>query len=66
MRAHSPKTRGAADEHIVTIDTDSAPRILFYGEDFLLRGSAGRHARDLSAAADAPGCPTRAPRSATR
>src|SRR5262245_7393532 len=35
MRAIRPRTRGAADESIVTIDTDSAPRILFYGEDFL-------------------------------
>ena len=25
----------SADENIITIDTDSAPRILFYGEDFL-------------------------------
>ena len=25
----------AADENIITIDTDSAPRIMFYGEDFL-------------------------------
>src|SRR5207237_7169129 len=36
MRAIRPRTRGAADESIVTIDTDSAPRILFYGESFLL------------------------------
>ena len=35
MRAIHPRTRGAADESVVTIDTDSAPRILFYGEDFL-------------------------------
>ena len=35
MRAIRPRTRGAADENIVTIDTDSAPRIMFYGEDFL-------------------------------
>ena len=35
MRAIRPRTRGALDEHVVTIDTDSAPRILFYGEDFL-------------------------------
>src|SRR5690606_23168245 len=35
MRAIRPRTRGAADESVVTIDTDSAPRILFYGEDFL-------------------------------
>ena len=25
----------SADENIITIDTDSAPRIMFYGEDFL-------------------------------
>jgi hypothetical protein len=35
MRAIKPRTRGAPDENVVTIDTDSAPRILFYGEDFL-------------------------------
>src|SRR4029078_12591763 len=35
MRAIRPRTRGAADESVVTIDTDSAPRILFYGENFL-------------------------------
>src|SRR5207248_331338 len=35
MRAIRPRTRGAADESIITIDNDSAPRILFYGEDFL-------------------------------
>ena len=35
MRAIRPRSRGAADESVVTIDTDSAPRILFYGEDFL-------------------------------
>src|SRR3954463_16184270 len=35
MRAIRPRHRGALDESVVTIDTDSAPRILFYGEDFL-------------------------------
>src|SRR5262245_45779702 len=36
MRALRPsRTRGAGDENIVTIDTDSAPRIMFFGEDFL-------------------------------
>jgi hypothetical protein len=35
MRALRPRTRGVPSDHIVTIDTDSAPRILFYGEDFL-------------------------------
>src|SRR3954468_9554213 len=35
MRAIRPRTRGALDECVVTIDTDSAPRIMFYGEDFL-------------------------------
>ena len=35
MRAIRPKTRSRTHEHIVTIDTDSAPRIMFYGEDFL-------------------------------
>src|SRR5437870_992655 len=35
MRAIRPRARGAADESVVTIDTDSAPRIMFYGEDFL-------------------------------
>ena len=33
MRAIRPRTRGAADECVVTIDNDSAPRIMFYGED---------------------------------
>src|SRR6266498_1714398 len=36
MRAIRPRTRGAANESVITIDNDSAPRILFYGEDFLL------------------------------
>src|SRR4051812_47479228 len=36
MRSLSKKPRGASDENVVYIDTDSAPRILFYGEDFLL------------------------------
>jgi hypothetical protein len=36
MRALRPRTRAGARDHIVTIDTDSAPRILFYGENFLL------------------------------
>ena len=31
MRAIRPKTRSRSREHIVTIDTDSAPRIMFYG-----------------------------------
>lgn len=35
MRAIRPRSKGASNEHIVTIDTDSAPRILFYGENFL-------------------------------
>src|SRR5579862_1929704 len=34
MRAIRTKTR-SSDENVVTIDTDSAPRIMFYGEDFL-------------------------------
>ena len=32
----APRPAPHAREHIVTIDTDSAPRILFYGENFLL------------------------------
>jgi nickel-dependent lactate racemase len=36
MRALRPRTRARDREHIVTIDTDSAPRIMFYGENFLL------------------------------
>ncbi len=36
MRAIRPKLRSHARENIVTIDTDSAPRILFSGENFLL------------------------------
>ena len=36
MRAIRPRTRARDREQVVTIDTDSAPRILFYGENFLL------------------------------
>src|SRR5688500_8856419 len=36
MRAVRPKTRVTGREHVVTIDTDSAPRILFSGKNFLL------------------------------
>jgi hypothetical protein len=36
VRAIRPRTRARDREQIVTIDTDSAPRILFYGENFLL------------------------------
>lgn len=36
MRAIRPRTRPDSREHVVTIDTDSAPRIMFYGENFLL------------------------------
>lgn len=34
-RTSTSPARGASEENVVTIDTDSAPRILFYGEDFL-------------------------------
>jgi lactate racemase len=36
MRAIRPRTRARDREQVVTIDTDSAPRILFHGENFLL------------------------------
>src|SRR3954466_1968579 len=36
MRAIRPKTRSQTREHIVTIDTDSAPRIMFSGENFVI------------------------------
>jgi lactate racemase len=36
MRAIRPRTRPQSREHVVTIDTDSAPRILFSGENLLL------------------------------
>ncbi|RMH42924.1 MAG: DUF2088 domain-containing protein [Deltaproteobacteria bacterium] len=36
MRAIRPRGRAGSREHVVTIDSDSAPRILFYGENFLL------------------------------
>src|SRR5690242_15884809 len=36
MRAIRPKTRSHTREHIVTIDTDSAPRIMFYGENLMI------------------------------
>src|SRR5436189_2735546 len=35
MRAIRPRSRGVAENNVVTIDDDSAPRIMFYGEDFL-------------------------------
>src|SRR5438105_2819228 len=35
MRAIKTRARGATHENIITIDTDSAPRIMFHGEDFL-------------------------------
>lgn len=35
MRPLSATQRHTLEENIITIDTDSAPRILFYGEDFL-------------------------------
>src|SRR5690606_19680213 len=36
MRAIRPRQHARAREQIVTIDTDSAPRIMFYGENFLV------------------------------
>src|SRR5215813_5325291 len=36
MRAIRPKIRSHTREHIVTIDSDSAPRIMFYGENLML------------------------------
>ena len=66
MRAIRPKLRAHAREHIVTIDTDSAPRIMFYGENLLIEDLPGRHPRDLPEAADDRRSRTRAPRSATR
>src|SRR6188474_2633002 len=36
MRAIRPRTRPDSREQVVTIDTDSAPRIMFYGENFLM------------------------------
>ncbi|MBP6632416.1 MAG: DUF2088 domain-containing protein [Kofleriaceae bacterium] len=36
MRAVRPKTKPSHREHVVTIDTDSAPRIMFSGERLLL------------------------------
>src|SRR4051812_17500724 len=36
MRAIRPKLRSHAREHIVTIDTDSAPRIMFSGENLIM------------------------------
>src|SRR5262245_18178840 len=36
MRAIRPRTRPHSREHVVTLDTDSAPRILFSGENFVL------------------------------
>ena len=36
MRPLKPRSaRGLTDDQVITIDSDSAPRILFYGEDFL-------------------------------
>ena len=36
MRAIRPRTRPAQREQVITIDKNSAPRIMFYGENFLL------------------------------
>ncbi|MSP16821.1 MAG: DUF2088 domain-containing protein [Myxococcales bacterium] len=36
MRLARPSTRRDSDEQVVMIDNDSAPRILFHGENFLL------------------------------
>ncbi len=36
MRALRPRIRSDQNEQVVTIDTDSAPRILWYGENLLL------------------------------
>ena len=36
MRAIRPKLRSNPREHIVTIDTDSAPRIMFSGENLIM------------------------------
>ena len=36
MRAIRPKIRSHTREHIVTIDTDSAPRIMFFGENLMM------------------------------
>src|SRR6266545_4096393 len=36
MRVPRAISRRDVEEHVVTIDTDSAPRILFHGENFLL------------------------------
>ncbi len=36
MRIPRAISRRDVEEHVVTIDTDSAPRILFYGENFLV------------------------------
>ena len=41
MRAIRPKLRSHAREHIVTIDTDSAPRLFFSGENLLIRFQVG-------------------------
>lgn len=35
MRATRPRTRASHKEQVVTIDTDSAPRIMFSGENFI-------------------------------
>ena len=35
MKPARPKTRASNRDHVVTIDTDSAPRIMFSGENFL-------------------------------
>ncbi len=36
MRLPKPPARRDVEEHVVTIDTDSAPRIMFHGESFLV------------------------------
>ena len=45
---HEP---GARSDLVVTLNRRSEPRLIAYGEDFMLERLPGRHARDLPAAA---------------
>ena len=57
--------RNKEDDQVVNIDTDCAPRILFFGEDFLLE-DLPVGTRVIYPKPPIRGCPTRAPPSATR
>ena len=46
------------ERHVVITEKGSPPRVLFFGEDFLLEDLPRRHAGHLPAPAAARACPT--------